>query len=437
MKLSPQTLEALERAATADEGRISRWLLRVILLVFTLIIVWAALFEIDIRARGGGRVVPVSQVQQIQNLEGGIVTEILVREGDVVGAGQALVRLSPKQAQGELDEKKSTAESLQASIVRLEAEADFREAVYPEGLQQQHPHLVPMEERLRQERREALEAQLQVLRSQRDQKTSEVAEYQARLPQVRANLRLLTEQIAALEPLVRSGAAAGMEVVSLRREEANARAQLATAEHGLVTSQAALAEAGRRIAEKRAMFAAEAREELSRRRAQLAALEGGINAKTDQVRRTTVVAPMPGMIKTLAVTTLGGVTPPGRTIVELVPIDDNLLIEARVSPNEIAWIRPGQPANVRIGAFDYAVFGVLQGEVVSISPDSVVDERNNQIYYRVKVRTNKNSVPGPHGPLMITPGMVAEVDILTGRRTVLNYLIKPVLRGLKSSMGER
>lgn len=434
---APQTLVALERAALADEGELSRLLLKVVATFVALALIWAATFSIDIRAKGAGKVVPVSQIQQIQNLEGGIVTEIGVHEGDIVTKGQPLVKLSPKQAEGELSEKTVTAEALTITIARLEAEIENREPDYPKAIADAHPELVRGEEQLRQERRNVQEKQMQVLNSQRGQKASELAELRARQPQVRANLKLLGEQIATIEPLVRQGAAAGMEVISLRREETGMRAQLSTVEHGIVTAQSALAEADQRIGEKNAVFLTEAREELTRKRTQLAALEGGINAKADQLSRTVVVAPMRGIVKTLAITTLGGVAAPGRTIVELVPLEDNLLVEARVSPSEIAWIRPGQPANVRITAFDYAVFGTLEGEVISVSPDSVTDERKDQTYYRIKVRTRSNSVEGPAGPLLITPGMIAEVDVLTGRRTILEYLIKPVLRGLRSSMSER
>lgn len=432
-----RTYAALERAALADEGTIARLLLKSIAIAALLFVLWAAVFSIDIQAKGAGKVVPVSQIQQIQNLEGGIVTAISVREGDIVEKNQPLVKLSPMQAQGELLEKKTTAEGLMAAIARLEAEVEGKQPVYPKAVSEGHPELLRAEEELRQERLNVLDKQLQVLRSQRAQKVSEAAELRARQPQAITNLKLLVEQIATIEPLVRQGAAAGMEVVSLRRDETHLRSQLSTIEHGIVTAQAALTEADQRIAEKRVKFLAESREELGHKRTQLAALEGGITAKTDQVSRTVVVAPMRGIVKTLAVSTVGGVIGPGRTIVELVPIEDNLLVEARIAPSEIAWIRPGQPAKVRITAFDYAIFGALDGEVVGISPDSVTDERKDQAYYRIKVRTRTNSVQGPAGPLVITPGMIAEVDVLTGRRTVLEYLIKPVLRGLRASMSER
>jgi adhesin transport system membrane fusion protein len=428
---------ALEATAMAEPNVLAVWILRSAAGLFLIFLIWAALFKIDIRVRGSGKVIPVSQVQQVQNLEGGIVTEIAVAEGDIVRKGQVLLRLSPKQAQGELTEKQTTAEGLSAAIARLTAEAEGKEPDYPKYLRDKYAALVENEEGLRRQRAETLNTQIQIFKSQRDQKASELASYRGRLPQSKTSLRLIQEQIALIEPLVRDGAAAPVEINNLRREEANARNQLVQAEQGAIAAESALSEAQRRIEEKQSIFRSEARDDLAKKTVQLAAIQGSVEAKSDQVLRTEVIAPVRGIVKTLYITTVGGIAAPGRTIMDIVPLEDNLLVEAKISPSDIAWIRPGLSAQVRITAFDSATFGGFEGEVVHIAPDSVLDEKRDQLYYRVQIRIKAVEVQGPTGPLAIVPGMVADTDILTGTRTVLDYLLKPVVRGLSIALSER
>ncbi|MES2771912.1 MAG: HlyD family type I secretion periplasmic adaptor subunit [Pseudomonadota bacterium] len=428
---------ALEATAMAEPNVLAMWILRATALLLFIFLLWASLFEIDIRVRGTGKVIPVSQVQQIQNLEGGIVTEIAVAEGDVVQKGQILLKLSAKQAEGELTEKKVTAEGLTAAIARLTAEAEGSQPLYPPHLKEKYPELIQAEESLRQQRALTLSAQMQIFKNQRSQKASELASFRGRIPQTRASLRLTQEQIALVAPLVRDGAAAPTELNNLRREEANAQNQLIQVEQGAIAAEAALAEAQQRIAEKESIFRSEARDELAKKSVQLAAIQGGVDAKSDQVSRTELVSPVRGIVKTLYITTVGGVAPPGRTIMDIVPLEDNLLVEAKISPSDIAWIRPGLKAQVRITAFDSAIFGGLDGEVVHIAPDSVLDERRDLSYYRVQIRIKAVEVQGPAGALAIVPGMVADADILTGKRTVMDYFLKPIVRGLSIAMSER
>lgn len=432
------TSHALEEAAMEPVPEGAKLMIKVVLALVVCFVLWAALFQVDILATGSGKVVPVSNVQQLQPLEAGVVSEILVREGEIVKKGQLLLKLNPAQAQGDVAEREATREGLLASIARLRAESDGSEPVYPDELKHDAVgrKVVDAEEKLRRERASALAAQVNVLHDQRAQRGADVAERRNRLPELQKALKLVREQIGLTEPLVKEGAAAPVELIQLRKEEANLQAQVVTVQQGMVSSEAQVSEMQSRVAERTNQFRAEAREELAKREVQLRALEGSLTAKEDVLSRTEVKSPVDGIVKTLAVTTVGGVAVAGRTLVEIVPLGDTLLIEARVSPNDIAYIRPQQSAKVRITAFDTGLFGVMEGAVERISPDSQADEKTGQIYFRVYVRTKASSIEAPQGWLSIVPGMLADIDIITGQRTVLNYVLRPIARGLSRAMGE-
>lgn len=401
-------------------------------------VAWAAAFEIDIRARGSGQIVTASQTQVVQNLEGGIVTDIRVKNGDVVKPGQLLVRLDPKGLQAELSDRRANAAGLKAAIVRLEAESRGQSPVFPTSLRASAPEVVRGEEALHRQRREALASQLDVLEAELSEKRAALAELKARVPSIKETLSLIEGQIEEMKDLVSSNSASPAEIVALRKEASAQRIQLTIAQESIPGAQAAVAGAERRLREKRATFAAEAMAELSENRVKLMALEGAVEAREDQVARTAVVSPVHGVVKTLHVTTRGEVVAPGRTIAELVPVGDTLHVEGRISPQDIGFVTPGQPVDVRLTAFDHTVYGSLKGQVERISPDTVRDEQDpKMIYYRVIVRTEKNHLTGPTGKLSIMPGMIAEVDIQTGRRTVLDYFLKPLTRAQATALRER
>jgi adhesin transport system membrane fusion protein len=432
------TSHALEEAALTTVSSATKLIVKVVLALVTCFVLWAAFFHIDILASGSGKVVPVRSVQQLQSLEAGLVAEIFVHEGEIVKKGQVLMKLNPAQAQSDVAERTATREGLLASIARLRADSDGSEPVYPAELRAtvQGKMLIDSEEKLRRERANSLSSQVAVLASQRSQRGSDVAERRDRLPELKKSLKLVHEQIAMTEPLVTSGSAAPGELIQLRKEESNLRAQIVTVEQGMISSSAQVGEMQARIGGQVNQFRAEARDELSKREVQLRSLEGALGAKEDILNRTELRAPVDGVVKTLAVTTVGGVATPGRTLVEIVPLDDTLLVEARVSPSDIANIRPRQRAKVRITAFDSGMLGSLDGTVERVSPDSQTDEKSGETYFRVYVRTNVSSIETTQGKLFILPGMLADIDIITGKRTVMNYLLRPVARGLSRSMGE-
>ncbi|OGB31509.1 MAG: hypothetical protein A3F78_05355 [Burkholderiales bacterium RIFCSPLOWO2_12_FULL_61_40] len=433
------TSHALEEAALEAVPAGARMIVKMLLVLLVLFVIWAGLFHIEIVASGSGKVVPVSTVQQLQPLESGVVSEILVDEGDIVKKGDVLFRLNPAQAKGDVAELQATREGLMAAIARLQAESGDGDPHYPEvmRLTEDGRRTIESEEQLRHERAETLDAQVSILRQQRAQKQSEAADYRGSLPQTHVGLKLVRQQIAQVEPLSREGAAAPMEVIQLKKEEANLRSQVVSLSQGIVSAEAQVREFDDRIRERQNQFRSEARDDLTKRQTQLNVLEGGLTAKQDTLQRMEIRSPVNGVVKVLYVTTVGGVAGAGKTLVEVVPLDDTLLIEARVKPSDIAYLRPGLPAKVHLSAFDSGLYGAMEAEVERISPDSQTEERTGTVYYRLYVRTRSNAIETPDGRLPILPGMVADVDVITGRRTVLAFLLRPIARGLQSTMGER
>lgn len=427
---------SLEDAAFAPPGKAVAAMIMLLTLLLVTLLAWSAFFEIDIFASGSGKIIPASTVQQLSTLEGGVVTEILVKEGQRVKRDDPLLRLSPVVAQGAVTERQASREGLLASIARLEAEAENRAPVYPEEIKG-IAGLVEDEERVRASRAATLSSAIEVFRQQRAARAAEASDHVQRLPQYQDNLRLLTEQVNQVEPLVKRGSVAPVELMGLQREQGSLRAQIIAARQGAAQAQAQMGEFDRRIQEKVAAFRGEAREEMTRKQTQLKSLQGELSGREELLQRTVIKSPVDGLVKTLHITTIGGIASPGKNIVDIVPANDTLLIEARIGAQDIAYIKPGMPSKVRITAFDSGALGSMDGVVDFISPDSQIDERTGALYYRIQVRTPYSSVNTAAGSLNLLPGMVAEVDVVTGRRTVMAYIFRPLARGMARSLSER
>lgn len=424
----------LEETSMAPPRRAVAMIPMTMLVLIVALIVWACFFKIDIIASGQGKVIPSTTVQQLSTLESGVVRDILVKEGEIVSKGQPLVRLDPVVAQGAVTEQSATREGLAAAIARLQGEASNTAPVYPTDLKED---IINEEKRVGAQRADMLASTINVLREQRAAKAAEATDFLSRLPQYEHNLTLLNEQIAQMEPLVNSGAAAPIEVLNLQRERGNLNAQIIATRQGGIQANAQVAEMGRRIEEKLSTFRSEAREELAKKQVQLNALEGSLSGKRDVLQRTILKSPVAGIVKTLHITTVGGVAASGKDIIDIVPTNDTLLVEARIQPQDIAYIQRGSDAKVKITAFDSGALGAIDAKVERISPDSQADERSGALYYKIEVRTDKNVVNTQVGDLNILPGMVAEVDVITGHRTIMSYILRPIVRGMNKTMSER
>ena len=401
--------------------------------VFVLIL-WAALAQLDEVTRGEGKVIPTRQIQVLQSMDGGIVSEILVREGQTVKTGDLLLKVDPTRMVSSLRENQSQYLSLLAKAARLRALAEGSRFVAPELVLKQAPEIVEQERALFESRRAELDATIGVARQQSSQRSQELISVRAKREQASQSYTLTARELELTKPLVKTGAVSDVELLRLERDVARYRGERDSANSDIPRLESSVAEANRKIQEVELTFRNTARSELSEANAKLSALSEGSAALEDRVKQTEIRSPVNGTVKQLKVNTVGGVVQPGRDVIELVPSDDALLLEARVLPRDIAFLRPGQKALVKFTAYDYAIYGGLEATLELISADSVVDEKGNA-FFLVRVRTLSTTIGNQKLPII--PGMVAEVDILTGKKSVLSYLLKPILRAQSRALTER
>ncbi|MDH4062004.1 MAG: HlyD family type I secretion periplasmic adaptor subunit [Aquincola sp.] len=408
-------------------------IVRASIIVLSLLVLWAALAKVDEVTRGEARVIPSRQLQVLQSLDGGVVAEIAVQEGQVVEAGQLLLRIEETRATAGMRESAATGIALRARAARLRALAEGKPFVPPEAKDNDERRIVEEERRLYVSRLSELDAQLSVVRQQMAQRQQEMTEASARRTAAQRGLDLAQQELAQTRPLLASGAVSQVDILRLERDVSKNRGDAEQASAQIARAQAAIGESQRKAQEAELTFRNEARRDLAEAMGKLNALNEGAVALADKVSKAQVRSPVRGRVQRLLANTVGGVVQPGKDLVEIVPLDDTLVLEARIAPKDIAFIRPGQAANVKFTAYDFSIYGGLDASVENISPDTVVDERGNA-FYLVRVRTSKS---GFNDKLQIIPGMTAEVDVLTGKKTVMSYLLKPVLKVREGAMRER
>ncbi|HEY9102425.1 HlyD family type I secretion periplasmic adaptor subunit [Chitinimonas sp.] len=401
---------------------------------FLVLLLWAAFARIDETTRGEGKVIPSRQVQVLQSLDGGMVSQILVREGQSVASGQLLLKVDPVRMESSLRENQAQYVALLAKAARLKALSDGSPFVVQAEAEQSAPDIVAQERSLYESRKAELEASVGVARQQASQRSQELASVRARSEQAARSYELTQKELELTRPLTKTGAVSDVELLRLERDVARYRGERDSANADIPRLQAAIGEANRKIQEVELAFRNQASAELSETNAKLGTLSEGSLALKDKVKQTEIRSPVRGTVKQLLVNTVGGVVQPGKDLVQIVPTDDALLLEARILPKDIAFLRPGQRALVKFTAYDFATYGGLEATLEHISADTVTDEKGNA-FFLVKVRTVSSSLGAQKLPII--PGMVAEVDILTGKKTILSYLLKPILRAKANSLTER
>lgn len=399
-------------------------------------IVWAHYTSIDEVTVGEGTVVPSSQVQVIQNLEGGILKAISVRAGQAVEEGQLLMTIENTEAVSSLREQQVERMNLMARASRLAAEASGREPVFSQGMRQDYPEIVNREEDLYQNRQDSLRANQAVFQQQIAQREQEIVEQRAQLENFQSTYELASQELSLTRPAFESGAVSRVELLQLERQVNQLQGDLQASRLAIPRAQSALEEARTKLAESSAKFRADAQEQLTEVRGQLDQLRESSVSLEDKVDRTLVRSPVKGIVKQVQINTVGGVIKPGMSLMEIVPVDDSLLIEAKVRPEDVGFIKPDLPAMVKLTAYDFSIYGGLEAQVENISADTILDEEGNS-YYLVKVRTNKNYLGTESSPLSIIPGMQSSVDIITGKKTVLDYLLKPIFKAQQNALRER
>jgi adhesin transport system membrane fusion protein len=401
--------------------------------VLALFFVGAAITNVDEVTKGDGKVIPTRQLQVLQSLDGGIVSDIQVREGQVVEAGQVLLRVDPTRFISSVGENRAQYLSLAAKVARLQALADDKPFEAPQDVQKESPQVAVEEHRLYDTAKSNLEAQLSIARQQLAQRQQEFSEMRAKRDQAARSYELTNKELVATRPLLSAGAVSEVDLLHLERDLERFRGERDQASAQISRTQAAIEEANHKIEEVQLSWRNDIRKDLADSLAKLNATSAGGTGLADKVKHSVIRSPVRGTVKRLLVNTVGGVVQPGKDVVEIVPLEDNLLLEAKVAPKDIGFLRPGQRAMVKFTAYDFSIYGGLEGTLENVGADSITDERGNT-YYLVRVKTDKASL-GPNLPII--PGMMAEVDIITGHKSILAYLLKPVLRAKQAAFTER
>jgi len=435
--LQGQPLPEVNKALIEDAPRVVRLTIWAIIGFFVFMMLWANFAVIDEVTKGDGKAIPSSKIQKIQNLEGGIVSELFVKEGQIVEAGAPLIRLDDTRFASNVGETEADRLSMLLRVERLSAEVDDRPLNFPEDVLKAVPGQAKSEESLYISRRQQLHDEVGGLQEQLIQRQQELREFTSKQAQYRQQLGLQRQEINMSEPLVAQGAVSPVEVLRLKRAEVETRGQLDATTLAIPRAESAIKEVQRKIDETRGKFRSEALTQLNEARTDLNKAQATGKALEDRVSRTLVTSPVRGIVNKMLVNTIGGVIQPGSDLVEIVPLDDTLLVEAKIRPQDIAFLHPGQEATVKFTAYDYTIYGGLKAKLEQIGADTITDEDKKTTYYVIKLRTERSHLGTDEKPLLIIPGMVASVDIITGKKTVLSYLLKPIIRARAEALHER
>ncbi|MGI2260670.1 HlyD family type I secretion periplasmic adaptor subunit [Shewanella sp. GXUN23E] len=432
--------------------RLIIWSLTAMMLIF---FIWAYFSELDQVTTGEGKVIPSSQVQVIQSLDGGILEELYITEGTVVTKGQSLARIDDTRFRSDFAQQEQESDSLQANVIRLQSEldslvvadmsTDWKEQVqinkqslnFPADLLQRQERLIKRQMDEYHGRLDNLSNQLEILARQIQQRQQESAELNSKINTLTNSFRLVSRELELTRPLAEKGIVAEVELLKLERTVNDIQGELQSLRLMRPKIKASLDEAILKRREAVFNFGAEARAQLNELQTRLSRMNEAQVGAADKLNKAVISSPVNGTIKTMHINTLGGVVKPGVDIIEIVPSEDQLLIETKILPKDIAFLHPGLPAVVKVSAYDFTRYGGLQGTVEHISADTSQDEEGNS-YYLIRVRTEQSSLTKKDGTLMpIIPGMLTSVDIITGKRSILEYILNPILRAKDTALRER
>ncbi len=430
-----QDIAYMRSLSAAVIQRSPRYLMVVVLLIAVLLgsaLAWMSWAQIDVVIRGSGKVVPAGQVQLVQSLEGGVISEILVKEGDVVTAEQPLIKISDIAFSGSFEENRLIYYELKAKSARLQAEAKGSEFVRDKELEKRAASLLDSEQSLFESNRLQLNATLSIYEEQISQHEIALEEAQSKQRQLTKSLDLVRQEITIKEPLMKRRIISEIDFLQLQQREAELEGELETISISIPRIRSIVKEARRTLSQNKLDFRNKAKLELNQVSAEISRLVEAQAALEDRVRRTTLRSPVDGIVQRLYTNSIGGVVTPGSDVLEIVPIGDALIVEVRIKPADIAYIDVGQKARLKFSAYDFAIYGSIEGEVGLISADTITDE-DGETYYVAKVLPDKAYLGKKSASLPIKVGMTSEADIITAKKSILEYLLKPIYRGLSKA----
>jgi len=418
------------------EDRFAPILLFVIVTIILVLLIWAGLAEIDEVTRGDGKVIPSSKIQLVDHLEGGIIKEILVSSGDVVDKDQVLLRIDNTVAQARFAEGEELYYRYLAGVERLKALIDGKEFIVPEEVKNNAQAIAIDQMQQYEGVKQRLLNEQNIAQREVEQRKQEHIEVVNRLKELKQQYSLVKEEVNITAPLVKRGLAPKVDLLRLQREASEMRGEIDSTKTNIVKADAALKQAERRLKQVPININTELWRELRDTQSRLASAQESFKTEGERYSRTEVRSPVHGIIKQLLVSTVGGVIQPGEDLAEIVPLEDTLTIEAQVKPSDIAFLRPGLESSVKFSAYDYSIYGDMKATLVRISADTIEDDEGNS-FYKIYLRTKGNKLSKSKEAVAVIPGMTVTVDILTGKKTILNYIMKPIIKTTSLALSER
>jgi adhesin transport system membrane fusion protein len=429
-------MSELEAATRMRPSTAAMLMLFTIMALITIAIFWAAISQVEILTRAEGSVVPTQDIQMVQSLEGGILQDLLVQQGQKVEKGDILLRLSDVQFSSEAKGTEARFLSLQAKKARLTSEAESKEFSMPAEITEKYPQIAANERSLYDSRQKELESAIAILDDRINKANADIAETSAQISSLSSSKSSLQQELSITKDMVAKRAMPKLEQLRLEREVSNTGGQINASAQRKKSLESELQVARRERESQMDKFRSQALGELSEVEAELSGLKENLKSIGDQVDRREVRAPVAGIVNNIAVKTIGGIVEPAMRLVEIVPLDDELKIIAKVKPADIGFVHAGQKAKVKITAYDPQLYGYLSGELTRVGATSASDQEGN-VYFEIEVKTDKNTLGDDAHLLPVTPGMLAQVDVIVGKRTILNYLMKPFVRAREMALTER
>ncbi len=431
-----------------SNAKIKRYTILLFVIITTFFsgaIIWAYWAEIDELARGEGKVIPSAKIQTVQSLDGGIISDILVKEGSLIKQGQPLMKIDTTRFKASLDENKNALEDLIASQIRLYAEVDINinkplpKLVFNDKKLEKYPDIIKIHQDIFKTRFQELKTTVSILEMQTRQKKQELVELKSKKKQLAKSLKLMEKEMDTIEKLVARKSLSNIEFIARQKEYNNILGDYDATRLSIPRMEIAIRESAEKIQEKVNIFRSEAAKELQKVSSEIKRFESKVISEKDKLDKTVILSPVDGIVKQIHFNTLGGVVKSGVDLIEIVPNSEVLLVEAKIDPKDIAFINPSQKAIVKITAYDFSIYGGLDGKIVEISADSIKDEnsKDGKTYYKVVIETDKNYLEKDKEKFSIIPGMVASVDIVTGQKSILDFILKPILKTKQSALHER
>ena len=438
-------VDTLHSQANAKVTSNSVRLFQVIVIFFIGVITWAYFAEIDELARGEGKVIPTDKIQTIQSLDGGIISDILIAEGEIIKKDQPLMKIDTTRFQASLQENQQTYDHLRITQARLEVESVINLSLplpvinYPKNISEDARPFAKNDYRLFESRIKELKSSINIFRVQLKQKQQELIELRSKRQQLKRSKEFVLEELETMEKLAKRGSKSKVDLLRIKKEHNTISGELQATVLAIPRLKFAIEEARSRVNDKLNAFKSEVSNELQKINTEIKKYQSKIVSEQDKLDKTILISPVNGIVKQINMNTIGGVVRSGQDLIEIVPQSEILLVEAKIDPKDIAFINPKQKAIVKITAYDFSIYGGLDGSIVEISADSIIDkeDKNQKSYYKVVIKTNKNFLEKNGEKLPIIPGMITSVDIITGKKTILDFILKPILKTKQNALHER